>query len=68
MSPRTYCVLSSVVFTVVAGGHLLRASRSVPVMVGAWQLPIAASWAAAVIGAALAAWGFRLAASLTSPA
>lgn len=67
MSARTYCILSSVVFSVVAVGHLVRAARSVPLLLGSFAVPNWPSWVAAVVAASLAAWGFRLASSSTSP-
>jgi hypothetical protein len=67
MSARTYCILSSLVFSVVAAGHLVRAARGVPLLLGNFAVPIWPSWVAAAVGAGLAVWGFRLASSSTSP-
>lgn len=66
MSARTYCTLSSVVFSVVALAHLLRAVRNVPLLLGTFAVPVWASWVAAIVAATLAVWGFRLASSATS--
>jgi hypothetical protein len=57
MSARTYCVVSSLVFAVVALGHLVRAARGLPVTVGAWDVSVAISWVGGLAAAALAAWG-----------
>jgi len=60
MSARTYCMVSAVVFAVVAIAHLVRAVQGMPVVVGTWQAPTAISWLAVVVAGGLALWGFRL--------
>ena len=59
MSDRAYCVVSAVVFSVVAVAHLLRAAGGWPLVLGSWPAPLAMSWLAGAGAAALAAWGFR---------
>jgi|RhiMethySRZTD1v2_1073278.scaffolds.fasta_scaffold3885048_2 hypothetical protein len=61
MNSKPYCAISSLVFTVVAIAHAVRALRGLPLVVGAWQVPVSASWLATVIGILLAIWGLRLA-------
>ena len=62
MSERPYCLVSALVFAVVAAAHLLRAVAGWPIVLGAWQAPLAASWAATLGAGALAVWGLRQAA------
>ena len=59
MSARTYCLVSSVVFAFIAVAHLVRAARSLPVLVGSFSAPVGLSWAAGVAGVLLAVWGLR---------
>ena len=62
MSARTYCMLSAVVFAVVAIAHLVRAVQATPVVIGGWGAPVWISWAAVLVAGGLALWGFRLSA------
>ena len=59
MSERGYCLVSGLVFAVVAAAHLLRAVAGWPIVLGGWQAPLAASWAATIGAGALAVWGLR---------
>jgi hypothetical protein len=59
MNTRNYCLVSSLVIVVIAIAHLVRAALNVPVLVGSFNAPMSISWAAGVVGLALAAWGFR---------
>lgn len=61
MDHRSYDVASAVIFTLVCILQVLRALNQWPVQVGDWQIPLWASWLAAVLAGSLAAWGFRLA-------
>jgi hypothetical protein len=54
-----YVVTSGVVFAVVAIVQALRAVEQIPVTVGSFAVPVAASGAAALVAAALAMWAFR---------
>ncbi len=54
-----YVVTSGAVFALVAILQALRAVEQVPVTVGRFAVPVAASWAAALVAAALALWAFR---------
>lgn len=60
---RAYSLVSALTFTLVAIMHLLRVVQSTPVLIGTWDAPMAASWAAVVVAGALAVWGFRMAAT-----
>jgi len=61
MNAKPYCAVSSLVFTVVAIAHAVRAARGLPLVIGSWQVPVSASWLATVVGIVLAIWGLRLA-------
>lgn len=54
-----YVVVSGAVFAVVALGQTIRAINQVPVHVGSFEVPVWASWLAAVIAGSLCAWAFR---------
>jgi uncharacterized membrane protein (DUF2068 family) len=60
MKPRSYMVISGTIFGVMAVLHLLRAVNHWPFQLGLWTLPLWASWSAAVVGASLCLWAFRL--------
>jgi hypothetical protein len=59
VNTRTYCLISSVVFAAIGIAHLVRAARSLPVLVGTFSAPVGISWAAGVAGVLLAVWGLR---------
>jgi len=54
-----YVVTSGAVFTLVAILQALRAVEQIPLTVGSFAVPVAASWAAALVAASLALWAFR---------
>ena len=54
-----YVVTSGAVFALVAILQALRAAEQIPVTVGSFAVPVAASCAAALVAAALALWAFR---------
>lgn len=55
---RSYCVVSGVVFGVVALLQAARAVAELPVRVGSTEIPVFASWIAAIAGGALCVWAF----------
>lgn len=61
MSIRSYCSVSSAVFTIVALTHVWRVALGLPMSVGAWSVPRSLSLIAAVIAGGLAFWAFRIA-------
>lgn len=61
VSGRTYFVVASILFTVVALAHLARLVFSLPVVIGTWSAPLWISWGGLIVTGALAAWGFKLA-------
>ena len=61
MNHRPYEAASAAIFALVCILQLLRALNQWPVQIGEWQIPVWASWLAAVLAGSLAAWGVRLA-------
>jgi hypothetical protein len=62
VNARSYCLVSALVFTVVALAHLWRAAVAAPVLIDGWPAPTAVSWLAVVIAGGLATMGYRHAA------
>lgn len=60
MKHQTYCVVSGVFFSLVALGHLLRIVFGLSIQVDEYMVPMAVSWLAVVVPAALAVWAFRI--------
>jgi hypothetical protein len=60
MNYKTYCVVSGILFSLVALAHLLRISYSVSIQVDDVAVPMLASWIGLFIPASLAAWAFRI--------
>ena len=56
---KTYITVSGAVFGVVAVVQALRAVMQLPVHVGTLEVPVWASWIAAVVAGSLAVWAFR---------
>ena len=54
-----YVVVSGAVFGLVALGQVVRAFNQAPVHVGSFEIPVWASWVAAVVAGSLCAWAFR---------
>jgi hypothetical protein len=54
-----YILVSGVIFGLVAAAHIVRALGGVPVHLGTSEIPIWASWVAAVVAGALCVWAFR---------
>lgn len=57
---KNYCVVSGVLFSLVAAAHLLRIVYGISVHVDETVVPMFVSWIAFVGPAALAVWAFRL--------
>lgn len=62
MTSKAYYLVSSLVFTVVALGHTLRAVRGAEILIAGSEVPLSVSWLFTAVAGALALWGFRLAA------
>lgn len=54
-----YVVISGVIFGLVAALQALRAVEQIPVTIGSFAVPVAASWVAALVAAGLSLWAFR---------
>ena len=59
MRNTAYVPVSATLFTLIALVQFWRAATALPVQVGAWPLPVAASWIAGTVAALLAFWGWR---------
>ena len=55
---RTYAIVSGIIFGIVALLQAARAVADVPVRVGSTDIPIFASWIAALVAGALCVWAF----------
>jgi hypothetical protein len=56
---RNYIVVSGLVFGVVALAQASRALMQLPAHIGSFEIPVWASWIAAVVAGSLCAWAFR---------
>ena len=56
---NSYAVVSAVIFALVAVGHVVRlANRWTTVAIGPYNVSMNVSWAALVVSALIAIWGF----------
>ena len=60
MAFRQYCLVSGILFCLVALAHLLRILYDIPVLVDEYVVPMVLSWIGFAVPAALAFWAFRL--------
>ena len=60
MRHKKYCVVSGVLFTLVALAHLLRIVYGVSIQVDEVMVPMLFSWIGLAVPAALAVWAFRI--------
>ena len=56
---KQYVLVSTLVFAIVAIVQLLRVLNQWDVQIGPYAVPLAFSWVAMVVAAALSVWGFR---------
>jgi len=61
MAQKTFVLISSIIFAIIALGHLSRIALKWSVSLGGWAVPVWISWIALIVFAYLAAEGFRLA-------
>jgi hypothetical protein len=61
MTHKTFSLVASAIFLVIALGHLSRLVFKVSLLLGGWAVPSWISWVAALVFAYLALEGFRLA-------
>jgi hypothetical protein len=60
MEHKEYCVVSGILFTLVAVAHLLRILYGVSVQVEEYDVPMFVSWIGLILPGALAVWAFRI--------
>ena len=60
MTRTNYCIVSGVLFCVVALAHLLRIVDGTSVHVDEYVVPMSVSWVGFIVPAALAFWAFRV--------
>ena len=56
---RQYVVVSGTIFGIVALLQAARALAQLPVHIGTFEVPIVASWIAALVTGGLCVWAFR---------
>ena len=66
-NPRAYCVVSGVIFALIAVLHLVRAVQALPVRIGDTAIPVSFSWLGLVVAGVLAAWAFASARRAPAP-
>ncbi len=60
MRHKDYCLVSGVLFALVALAHLLRILYGMSVQVDQMDVPMFVSWIGLVVPGALAVWAFRI--------
>lgn len=60
-SQATGLRVAAIIFAIFAIGHALRLFKQAKVLVATHQIPMAVSWVALIIAAALSIWMWRLA-------
>lgn len=60
MGHQKYCVVSGVLFALVALAHLLRIVYGMSIQVDDVVVPMMVSWIGFIVPASLAAWAFRV--------
>ena len=61
MNSRKYCVVSGILFSLVAIAHLLRILNGASVLIDDYAVPMSVSWVGLVVPGVLALWAFRVA-------
>lgn len=56
---RNYILVSGIVFGLVAIAQGARAIMQTPIQIGNFELPVFASWIAAVVAAILCFWAYK---------
>ena len=59
MNQSTYMKVTGIIFLVIAVLHLYRAIASLPVVIGDFSIPVAASWIGVVIAGFLSYRGLK---------
>ena len=60
MEYKKYCVVSGILFSLVALAHLLRIAFGMEVQVDEFAIPMGLSWVGLIVPGALAIWAFRI--------
>lgn len=60
MGHKNYCIVSGVLFALVALAHLLRIVNGMSISVDDYAVPMLVSWIGMIVPAALALWAFRI--------
>jgi len=60
MNHKNYCLVSGILFAIVAIAHLLRILNGMSVHVDDYAVPMAVSWIGLIVPALLASWAFRI--------
>ena len=60
MQHKNYCLVSGVVFSLVALAHLLRVVNGMSIQIDDFVVPMLASWIGLMVPAGLAYWAFRI--------
>ena len=60
MQHKNYCLVSGVVFLLVALAHLLRIVNGMSIQIDDFAVPMLASWIGLMVPAGLAFWAFRI--------
>jgi hypothetical protein len=55
---NAYAIVSALIFALVAVGHVVRLINRWSVVIGPYNVSMNVSWAALVVSALLAIWGF----------
>ena len=55
---NSYAIVSALIFALVAVGHVVRLINRWSVVIGPYNVSMDVSWAALVVSALLAIWGF----------
>ena len=61
MTPKTYGLITAILFTLVAISHLWRIANGVDLDLGEQAVPMIISWIGFIVTATLAFFGFKLA-------
>jgi hypothetical protein len=60
MEYKKYCLVSGILFSLVALAHLLRIVFGMAVQVDEFAIPMGLSWVGLIVPGALAIWAFRI--------
>jgi len=60
MNQKSFILLASVIFAVVALAHLLRILMGWPIVIDSWTVPMWLSWIALVVAGGLSYFGLSL--------